>query len=445
MGIRRKLRAVSVLTLAGGLAMSPAPLAAADEIRDAQWALETLRAPELWEETRGAGQIVAVIDNGINANHPDLKGNVLGGKDFIDGGEPAHEDGETHGTSIASIIAAHGHGPGSGDGVVGLAPEAKILPIRDKGFRDDGYAASIRYAVDEGASVINISQKQDRSLAPQEESEAIAYALRNGVVVVAGTGNDGGNVGYPAAYAGVVAVSGTDKTGSFWKGSNRGEHTLLSAPATEVVTASGPNDPNAYGIGDGTSNSTAYVSAAAALLQAEFPDLTAGQIVNRLTETAELPASVEGTQVPHPQYGYGVIRPLAALTEDIPKGSEYGPLRIPEATKEAQEQKERLAESAEMQKQADRKAIIAWSVIGVVGLLVIALVVWLVVRRRKRNRPGRPGGPGGFPGPPGPGHPYPQQGYQQQPYGQQPPPQHTSYGTPPPQGHPAPPPQPPPR
>ncbi|MDT0381195.1 type VII secretion-associated serine protease mycosin [Streptomyces sp. DSM 42041] len=434
---------MSVSALVAALGVMPASHAAADEVRQAQWPLTTLEAARLWKESRGAGQVVAVIDDGINVAHPDLEGRILDGKDFIDGGSPAHQDGDSHGTGIASIIAGHGHGRGDTEGVMGLAPEAKILPIRDQGFDDTiGYAESIRYAVDQGASVINISQKQDRPLAPQEESEAIAYALKNDVVVVGATGNDGGEVGYPAAYAGVVAVSGTDEDGAFWTESSSGDQTLLSAPAEDVVVAGGTSDPNGYGIVDGTSAAAAYTSAAAALVRDKFPDLTAGQIVNRLTETAELPASVEGAQVPHPQYGYGVIRPLAALTEDIPKGSEYGPLRIPEATKEAQEQKERLAESAEMQKQADRKAIIAWSVIGAVGLLVIALVVWLVVRRRrKRNRPGGPGGPGGFPGPPGPGHPYP---YPQQPYGQQPP-QYTSYGTPPPQGHPAPPPQPPPR
>ncbi|EST37061.1 hypothetical protein N566_14970 [Streptomycetaceae bacterium MP113-05] len=175
------------------------------------------------------------------------------------------------------------------------------------------------------------------------------------------------------------------------------------------MAAAGPSDPNGYGIADGTSGATAYVSAAAALLQAEFPDLTAGEIVNRLTETAELPGSVDGAEVPDPQYGYGVIDPLAALTEDVPKGSEYGPLRVPQGTKDAQEQKERLAESAEMQKQADRKTIIAWSVIAGVGLLLLALVVLLVVRRRrKRNRPGVPGA----------AYPYP--------YPQQQPPQYTS-------------------
>ncbi|MFR9757142.1 S8 family serine peptidase [Streptomyces sp. TR06-5] len=451
MGVRRNLRAISATLLVGALVLIPASPSAADDVRDAQWPLRTLKAESLWSESRGAGQVVAVIDDGVKADHPDLKGSILTGKDFVDGGDPDPEAGDSHGTGIASVIAGHGHGPDGADGVMGLAPEAKILPIRDQGYGNDGYAESIRYAVDHGATVINISQKQDRALAPHKESEAIAYALQRGIPVVAGTGNDGGEVGYPAAYDGVVAVSGTNEQGSFWSGSNRGEQTLLSAPAVDVVNAASPEDLNGYGIGTGTSASTAYVSASVALLKAKFPDLTAGQIVNRLTETARLPASAEGGEVPDEQYGYGVIRPLEALRADVPKGSEYGPLSVPRATKDKQRAEEKRAEGARLQKQADRKAFIAWSVIGVMGLLLIALIVFLVVRRRrKRNRSGWPGGGPGGTG--GPAHPYPMPGQAQAPpygaagpYGAPPQPQHGPYGTPPPQGYPATPPQQPPQ
>ncbi|THA23509.1 type VII secretion-associated serine protease mycosin [Streptomyces sp. RKND-216] len=445
MVIKRALLTVSGAALAAALVVPSASTAVADQVRDDQWALDALDAESAWKISKGEGQTVAVIDTGVNPDHPDLVGNVLRGKDFIDGGDPLPDEGDGHGTAMASLIAGHGHGPGKSEGVMGLAPEAKILPVRSDGIGSNSGADAVKYAVDQGATVISWSQGSAGKPDP-DVVDAIAYALERDVPVFASTGNSGAPVEYPAANPGVVAVGGVTEDGTIWSDSNKGPETLLVAPATRIVGASS-GAGESYRMGTGTSDATAYAAAAAALLRAEFPDLTAGQVVNRLTKTAELPPSIEGAKLPHSQYGYGAIRPTAALTAEIPKGSEFGPLRVPQAIKdarqEAQEQKERLAESAEMQKQADRKAIIAWSVIGAVGLLVIALVVWLVVRRRrKRNRPGGPGGPGGFPGPPGPGHPYP---YQQQPYGQQPPPQYTSYGTPPPQGHPAPPPQPPPR
>jgi type VII secretion-associated serine protease mycosin len=426
MVIRRVLRAVSGAALAGSLLFASAPHVAADQVRDDQWALDSLQAQSVWQVTKGKGQVVAVIDDGVNAQHVDLKGNVLKGKDFIDGGSATPENGDEHGTGMASIIAAHGHGPRGRDGVIGLAPEAKILPIRDQGQRSDGYAASIRYAVDHGATVINISQKQDGPPTDQTvEEKAIGYALKNNVVIVAGTGNDGGPVGYPAAFPGVVAVTGTDQSGEFWDGSSHGKETLLSAPAVKIVSAGNADD---YRMATGTSDATAYTSAAVALLRSEFPDLTAGQIVNRLTKTAAVPASVEKNTLPDDRYGYGMIRPLAALTADIAQGSKWGPLSVPTSAKEETAQKQRLEESQKMQAQADRKAVIIWSVIGVVVLTVIAVVVFLIINsRRRKNRNGGPGGsaaPGGYSAsyPPHqvPGYGYPP--HQQQPM----PPQHSA-------------------
>lgn len=188
MGFTRTLRVISGVVLTGALVLTSAPNAAADQVRDDQWVLKSLDAESIWKTTRGKGEVVAVIDDGVNAQHRDLRGNVLDGKDFIDGGSAAPDKGDDHGTGMSGIIAAHGHGQGNRDGAVGLAPEAKILPIRDLGKRDDGYAAAIRYAVDRGASVINISQKQDNPLDKDAESKAITYALKRNVVIVAGPG-----------------------------------------------------------------------------------------------------------------------------------------------------------------------------------------------------------------------------------------------------------------
>ncbi|SCK20865.1 type VII secretion-associated serine protease mycosin [Streptomyces sp. WMMB 322] len=433
MGITRAVHVISGAVLTGALVISSAPNATADQIRDDQWVLNALDAESIWKTTKGKGQTVAVIDDGVNADHPDLIGNVLKGKDFIDGGSTAPAGGQDHGTAMAGIIAAHGHGPGNGDGVVGLAPEAKILPIRDLGRRQDGYATSIRYAVDHGASVINISQAGETKLDGDGESEAISYALKRNVVIVAGTGNDGGPVGYPAAYPGVVAAGGLNNDGSHWDNSNRGKQTMLSAPASKVVSTGGKANADAYRIGTGTSDATAYTSASVALVKAKYPDLTAGQVVNRLTKTAEMPASEKGTKLPDERYGYGAIRPLAALQEDIPKGSKYGPLSVPQQIKNEEKAAEKERESKTLQEQADQKMVIAWSVIGVLILVVVLVIVLLVVRsRRKRNRnngSGGPGAPGAYPIQPGSAPGYGQPPHQQGPYAPQPtaPPQQPPY------------------
>ncbi|RPE34524.1 S8 family serine peptidase [Kitasatospora cineracea] len=223
---------------------------------------------------------------------------------------------------MASLIAGHGHG--DGEGVVGLAPGAKILPI----FHGDGGSMpkGIKWAVDHGAKVINISEVTDTA-ERDSFTEAVAYALQHKVLIVAGAGNDGGPVLPPADVPGVLAVGAVDKNRKVWPQSNSGPQLMLTAPGVDVVMAGtgGPGScTSQYCMADGTSDSTAYVSAAAALVFAKYPDLTPGQVANRLVKTAAAPAGV--SQLPDSRYGYGVIRPYEALTADIPTGSAQGPL-----------------------------------------------------------------------------------------------------------------------
>jgi type VII secretion-associated serine protease mycosin len=420
MGIQPTLRVIVGAALAGALVAASAPYAAADQVRDDQWALESLEAESAWKITRGKGQTIAVIDGAVNEEHPDLRGNVLPGKNF-DVGSPA--DDNEHGTAMAGLIAGHGHGPGKKDGVMGLAPESKILPIRTNASDRVQLAKAIRYAVDHGATVINISQ--GGATYSGDVADAVAHALKKDVPVFAATGNTGGPVEYPAKYPGVVAVGGLKKDGTIWEDSNRGKETLVSAPGAGVVTTGGPSNLNGYQIGDGTSDATAYSSAAAALVKAKYPDLSAGQVVNRMTETAELPASAKGVKAPDKRYGYGAIRPLAALQEDVPEGSKYGPLRVPQQLKYEIEEKKQLEEDKALEEKQDREFVILWTITGILAFLFVGGIVLIIVliRRRRRNRNNGPGGPGvggGYAYPPGqaPGYGMPQQ---QQPYAQQPP------------------------
>ncbi|MEU1265085.1 type VII secretion-associated serine protease mycosin [Streptomyces cellulosae] len=310
--------------LAAALVLVPATTAHADTIRDRQWALDALHADQVWPTTRGAGITVAVLDTGVEADHPDLDGNVLEGKDLVGfGAREGDEAWARHGTAMAGIIAGHGHGPGNGDGVLGVAPEAKILPVRvileDKdparakarSTRGSALAEGIRWAADHGADVINLSLGDDSASAhPEEgEDEAIQYALRKGVVVVASAGNGGekgDRISYPAAYPGVIAATAVDRYGTRAPFSTRRWYATVSAPGVDVIIA----DPDhRYYEGWGTSAAAAFVSGAVALLKAAHPDLTPAQIKRLLEDTARnAPASGRDDS-----RGYGFIDPAAAI------------------------------------------------------------------------------------------------------------------------------------
>lgn len=315
--------------LAGGLAAAalvllPVVPAHADAVRDADWALDALHAQDAWRTTKGDGVTVAVLDTGVDGTHPDLSGQVLEGKDMVGFGA---NRGDTawarHGTGMAGIIAGHGHGPGGSDGVLGIAPEARILPVRvileDKdpqrkkarGTRGGALADGIRWAADHGADVINLSLGDDSRTAHPEaqEDDAIQYALRKGVVVVASAGNGGeqGNrASYPAAYPGVIAVAAVDRYGSRASFSTRRWYATVAAPGVDVVIA----DPNRrYYEGWGTSTASAYVSGTAALIRSAYPRLSPAQVKRLLEDTArDAPPGGRNDAV-----GYGLVDPAAAL------------------------------------------------------------------------------------------------------------------------------------
>ncbi|MEW2511676.1 type VII secretion-associated serine protease mycosin [Streptomyces sp. NPDC046870] len=315
--------AVSLL-LAVPLALLPSAAAHADGIRAQQWGLTALHLDEAWRTTKGRGVTVAVLDTGVEAGHPDLAGNVLPDKDMIGfGSGPGDRTWARHGTAMAGIIAGHGHGPGRTDGVVGVAPEAKILPVRviledgdparakARTTRGNALADGIRWAADHGADVINLSLGDDSNSAHPEpgEDEAVQYALKKGVVVVASAGNGGDkgdHVSYPAAYPGVIAATAVDKYGTRAAFSTRRWYAAVSAPGVDVVIA----DPDhKYYAGWGTSAASAFVSGAAALIKAARPGLSPAQIKKLLEDTAR-DAPVGGRD---DSRGFGMIDPAAAL------------------------------------------------------------------------------------------------------------------------------------
>ncbi|MFF3987056.1 type VII secretion-associated serine protease mycosin [Streptomyces sp. NPDC001601] len=321
---RRATGAAVSLLLAGSLALLPSTTAYADSIRAQQWGLSALHLDEAWRTTKGKGITVAVLDTGVEADHPDLVGNVLAAKDMIGfGAGPGDRDWARHGTAMAGIIAGHGHGVGNGDGVMGVAPEAKILPVRviledgdsarakARSTRGNALAEGIRWAADHGADVINLSLGDDSDSAHPEpsEDEAIQYALKKDVVVVASAGNGGDkgdHISYPAAYPGVIAATAVDKFGTRAGFSTRRWYATVSAPGVDIVIA----DPDhKYYEGWGTSAASAFVSGAVALIKAAHPGLTPAQIKKLLEDTArDAPAGGRDDS-----RGFGMIDPAAAI------------------------------------------------------------------------------------------------------------------------------------
>ncbi|KIF73651.1 serine protease [Streptomyces sp. 150FB] len=323
-GHHRGVRGAGALIAALSFTLLTTTPAHADGIRDQQWALATMHTDQAWRTTQGKGVTVAVLDTGVDGTHPDLGGQVLPGKDMIGfGAKEGDRSWARHGTAMAGIIAGHGHGTGNEDGVVGIAPEAQILPVRvilegtdparakARSSKGGALAAGIRWAADHGADVINLSLGDDSASAHPEmgEDDAVQYALAKGAVVVASAGNGGekgDHISYPAAYPGVIAVAAVDRYGTHAAFSTSRWYSTVSAPGDDVVIA----DPDRhYYEGWGTSAAAAFVSGAVALVRSAYPDLTPAQIKQLLIDTAR-DAPKGGRDDAE---GYGLVDPAAAL------------------------------------------------------------------------------------------------------------------------------------
>ncbi|WP_431973144.1 type VII secretion-associated serine protease mycosin [Micromonospora haikouensis] len=285
--------------------------AGALQIRTDQWHLHYLKTAEAQKISQGEGVVVAVPDTGVDA-HPDLRRNLLIGIDILPGGSgDGHRDRNSHGTSMAGLIAAHGQGP---IGALGIAPKAKILPIMSSDSKNlgnaDDLAAGIEFAISHGADVINVSSGGGASV---RLIKAVRNAIAADIVVVAAAGNapEDMTVGYPASEEGVIAVGGIDQQGNHAPVSVVGSKVALVAPSVDIYSTSYGGK---YSKGTGTSSATAIVAGAAALVRSKYPDLPASEVVHRLTATA----IDKGPPGRDDEYGYGVVDLVAALTADVP-------------------------------------------------------------------------------------------------------------------------------
>ncbi|WP_285116108.1 S8 family serine peptidase [Leifsonia sp. fls2-241-R2A-40a] len=322
------LAAAAAVALAStlGSTILPAAPAHADQVRDLEYWLNDYGFTQAWNTTRGAGVKVAIIDTGVDGSVPDLAGAVTGGTDVSGVGAASGEkplgDAESanHGTWVASLLA--GRGTGGANGVLGAAPEAGILAVSvalGKAMgpvgSDEQIAEGIHWAVDNGASVINMSLTRNTLDWPASWDEAFQYAFAHDVVIVAAAGNRGSGtseVGAPATIPGVLTVAGVDRRGTAsFDASAQGITIGVSAPSEQLV---GANPGGGYVQWAGTSGAAPLVSGAVALARAAHPELSASDVIERIIRTAK-PA---GGAVPSPIYGFGLLDAAAAVTAPVP-------------------------------------------------------------------------------------------------------------------------------
>ncbi|CAM5235341.1 Type VII secretion-associated serine protease mycosin OS=Streptomyces alboniger OX=132473 GN=mycP PE=3 SV=1 [Streptomyces alboniger] len=300
------------------------------------WALQRVNLDELWAQSRGKNVQVAVIDTGVDVKNQQLTKAVEASKganflppknskgEKIDrGNSQGTTDTVGHGTRVAGIIAAR---PMKGTGFVGLAPDAKIIPIKQNNAEGDGTATSlavaIKHAVAEGADVINISQDTANAVKPDSRLEdAVNYALGQKVVVVASAGNDGlggkVQITYPASYKGVLAVAASDRNNERAAFSQSGDFVGVAAPGVDMISTV----PGGGHCSDnGTSFSAPYVAGVAALLKSKYPTWTAQEVVAQIEQTAE--RSIPGNDR---NVGWGVVDPVKALTAVDPENPVQSP------------------------------------------------------------------------------------------------------------------------
>ena len=346
--MRRAVLLLAVLALA--VTAAPATAAAPvvnDPLYAQQWGPQQVRAPQAWTTSTGAGQVIAVVDSGVDLSHPDLSGKLVAGATFAgcpkascgngdwktgkDSGAP-----DPHGTHVAGIAAA---ATGNGVGIAGVAPDAKIMPVKvlgEEGGTFEEIGAGIRWAADNGADVINLSlgawipgvQALEITGIERNARDAIAYANAKGAVVVVAAGNESAPLcASPSFNYGALCVGATDRFEAHSYYANltvKPDLLTVSAPGGQASVFCGediistvPPGAEKYCPGNagydsyaGTSMAAPHVAGVAALLKAQGRTNT--NVYDVLTATARQPVTgLRGLY--DPVYGYGIVDAAAAV------------------------------------------------------------------------------------------------------------------------------------
>jgi len=289
---------------------------------DLLWNLRDIAVGELRDRCaskHGLGITVAIVDSGVDLEHPDLVSNIVSGISFVAGSNDVN-DGYGHGTHLAGIIAASANNAG----IVGVAPEAKLMPVKVIDDSGGGSAADvakgIKWAADQQADIINLSIGSPVS--SRVVQEAVTYAHNTGALLIAAAGNCGGadyqmkgcsqqhQLDYPGVYARVIAVSATNHARTISDFSSHGAHIELAAPGEEIYST---YIEKAYETLSGTSFAVAHVAGAAAILLSANADLSNEELRAILQETA-VDLGESGLDE---MFGYGLINTHAALNQTI--------------------------------------------------------------------------------------------------------------------------------
>ncbi|MEV8229419.1 S8 family serine peptidase [Streptomyces sp. NPDC079167] len=399
---RLKGRLLGTMTVAAAWSVvfaGAAPSAVAEDVQSKQWYLELMHAEEMWKTTTGEGVKVAVIDTGVNSSTASLKGQVLKGLDATGAAGDETDDYEGHGTTMAELIA----GTGRGGGLKGLAPGAKIIPMRiaggDWGEKEStnplDTTDAIRAAADSDAKIISMSFGNDFKL--DEEIEAVKYAQRKGKLFFAAVGNEGNEANnpiYPAAYPEVVGVAATDRQGKVSETSQHGDFVDIAAPGDDLPSWCDENFERYCQGNGGTSAATAITSAAAALIWSAHPEWTANQVLNVLFDTAGRGDMEKGTLSNY--IGHGIIRPAVNILKGTgtPGAPDISPLTnektagspAASASASSQPEKKEKAEDAAMAGSSAEKnddSQLGLILGGVAVVLVLGGGAFALVRKRR--------------------------------------------------------------
>jgi subtilisin family serine protease len=308
-----------------------------------QWGLTRIGCPDAWDITTGSASIVvAIVDTGIDLNHPELAPLLVAGQDLVDfapgstpkpgwvfegdftGVDAIPQDEVGHGTHVAGTV---GCATNNGVGVAGVNWNVRLMPVKvlarireSATNRVSGsgsaanIAAGIRWAADNGARIINMSLGGYGDT--RVEREAVAYAISRGVVVVAAMGNDNtGQQSFPAAYPSVIAVAATDSGDRRASFSNTGAWIDVSAPGVGIRSTYWDDT---YASLQGTSMASPHVAGVAALVLARNPALTADQVGNIIRSTARPLRDAASDPVPNDRYGHGLVQAAAAVRAAAP-------------------------------------------------------------------------------------------------------------------------------
>jgi serine protease len=349
MRLARPLAALAAAVSAVALTATPASAAPNDPLYGQQYGPQQVHAEQAWATSTGAGTTIAVVDTGVDLGHEDLSGKLVPGATFIGcnpscgngnwkGPDGVGQEPDAHGTHVSGIAAA---ATGNGVGIAGVAPDAKIMPVKvleDGSGAYEDIANGVRWAADNGADVINMSLgglqgTQLLTLTGLESSlqDAILYAKSKGVAIIAAAGNDSvplcNSPGFDEGVLCVVSTDSRELRSAFSSGPIRPDLNAVAAPGGSLVPVCGEDILSTVpagtsstgatcGYGDnydayaGTSMATPHVAGVAALLAAQGRSVDG--IYAALTSTARTPgAGVRGVFTP--VYGYGIVDAAAAV------------------------------------------------------------------------------------------------------------------------------------